>query len=215
MIKVRKAVPAGVVAVALAGGLLVGCGGAGGDPLAAPTVTAAVKAPAPGKGFEMVEVPDFGFAIAVPKTWRQAPLDPAKVRPFVEANPQFGLDPDKPLATQFQAYATDGSGANVNVLVNPVGRADLDDLQRDYTAQIAESVPGTEVKLERIRISGREGLRGTYQLQLKGPTGPRPTTTLQYIVIGEGRVYIATVSLIGRSPATRLAEKIGRSLFLL
>jgi hypothetical protein len=162
-----------------------------------------------------VEVPEHGFAIAVPKTWRQAPLDPAKVRPFLEANPQYGLDPDNPLATQFQAYATDGSGANVNVLVNPIGGADLDELQRDYTAQIAESVPGTEVKLERIRISGREGLRGTYQLELKGPTGPRPTTTLQYVVIGEGRVYIATVSLIGRSPATRLAEKIGRSLFLL
>lgn len=203
-------------AVVLSGVLLAGCGDAGGDPLAAPTTrAAAVLPPAPGKGFRLVEVAEYGFAIAVPRSWRQAPLDSAKVRPLLEANTEYGLDPDAPPSTQFQAYATDGSGTNLNVLVNPIGGADLEDLQRDYAAQLARSLPGTNVELERIRIGGRDGLRGTYQLQLEGPNGPRPTTTVQYVVIGDRRVYIATVSLIGRNPATRLADKIGRSLFLM
>lgn len=204
-----------VAAVVLSAALVVGCGGGGGDPLAAPTApVAALEPPVPGKGFRLVEMPEYGFAIAVPRTWRDEPLDPTAVGQLQRANPQYDDDAGT-LVTQFEAYAADGSGTNVNVVVNPVGGASLEDLQRDYAAQIAESLPGTKVEFEQIRISGRDGLRGTYQLEIKGPAGPRPTTAVQYVVIGDRRVYIATVSLVGREPATRLAEKIGRSLFLM
>lgn len=199
----------------LTGALLAGCGGAGEDPLPVPAArSVAPTPPVPGTGFRLVEVPEYGFAIAVPKTWRAAPLDPAQVEPLRRANPQYDSDADS-LATQLEAYAADGSGTNVNVLVSAVDATTLEELQRDYTARIEEALPGTRVEFEPIRISGRDGLRGTYQLQLKGPAGPRPTTTVQYVVLADRRVYIATVSLVGRKPATRLADKIGRSLFLL
>jgi hypothetical protein len=200
-------------AVLLSVGLLAGCGDD--KPVAAgPTPTVAPPPAAP-KGYRLVKVRDHGFAIAVPATWTRAPVEPAKLREALKSNPGLPLNPDHLPPIQLMAYPPDGSGTNVNVIATSALGISLAELEKQYPEQVKPLKP-QNLAIVRAETPAGETLRVSYGTTVSTAQGGKLTSkVVQYILIRNNAVFIATISQVVPNVSETLADKIGRTLYAL
>lgn len=211
----RAGLPASVF---LAAALLTACGGGdeGGSGAAAPPAPAAEQSANVPDGYRVVAVAEAGFSLAVPREWKNLPLDAVDLKEFIESNPEFGLDPNKPPQTSFQAYSPDQSGTNVNVLKTTAGGASLSDLESGLAEVLVSQLKATEVTVTSTEIAAGKAIRTSFRYPVQKPSGGTIIVrSVQHIVIADDVQYVLTVSLFGSGVSTAVADTIGGTLRLL
>jgi hypothetical protein len=199
---------------------LAGCGSSDDkDTTATPTSAPAPTAPqlAAPAGFTVISDPASKFAIAVPETWTQLPLDAATFDSVAEAlrtqNPQLAqtLQQAKSMVGSggkvFALDPADNGATNVNLIVTPAqGITDLDEVAKQATSELGQ-VGATGITQERTTLAGGDAVKAKFTLNVNTPDGPKQVQETQYYVIRNDTAYILT--LVGEGPAT---EAIAQSL---
>lgn len=151
------------------------------------------------------------FSLALPPTWRQIDMDPAKLDESLaklsEVNPAmgaaltpqiqslvasgvkfFGLDPDVELAKT-------GFATNLSAIVDKIGpKVDFEASLRANVAQIeAVDVVVKPVQQTRLKIGGRDAARLRYEMVLN-PEAEFKVVTTQYLFVAGGHSIIFTFS---------------------
>lgn len=104
----------------------------------------------------------------------------------------------------------------MNVVVNPSQGTGIGDLEKEYVKALTSGLKAADVAATRVQIPGGEALRGTYRAPFKDGSGNTVTVTaIQYVLIKDDTQYILTVSTFGSGGSARIADKIGRTLYLL
>lgn len=189
-----------VVVTVMAG--LVACGSGGDDE----EPRRALEKNAP-PGATVVSDDGIGFAVAVPTSWKQLPLELSAFDQEAEslkaANSRVGtglVQLKGAVRSGANVAAIDpGTGATVNLIA--LGAADdkFDKTVDQIVAQL-QANGATDVRRQEATVDGIPGARLQFRQRLPGETGAVEVTTNQVIVRRRSRDFILTVS--GDTPET-------------
>ena len=195
-----------VTAVAIVA--LVACGSDDEKPAARPLDAVAVP------GFTVVSDANLGFAMSLPESWRQLPLD---VGSFDAAADELRKESDKvgPALTQLKSVVRGGAnvaavdpatGSTVNLIVLPAD-SEPDEIATQAAVQL-RSTGATELQREDVTVDGEPAVRQRFRLPFPSDAGGVvDLRESQYYVVRRGKAYILT--LVGDSPdLERIAESL-------
>jgi hypothetical protein len=178
---------------------LVACGSDEDEPSARPLDSA------PLPGFTVVSDANAGFAISVPESWRQMPLD---VGSFDAAADQVRRESDKvgSALTQLKSVVRNGAnaaavdpatGSTVNLIVLPAD-SEPDEIATQAAIQL-RGTGATDIQKENVTVDGVSAVRQRFMLPFPNDGGGVVhLRESQYYVVRRGKAYILT--LVGESP---------------
>ena len=168
----------------------------------------------PPPGFTVVSDANAGFALAVPDSWRQMPLD---VGSFDAAADEVRSQSDRvgPALTQLKsvvrgganvAAVDPGTGSTVNLIVLPAD-SEPDEIATQAAVQL-RSTGATELQKEEVTVDGEPAVRQRFRLPFPDDAGGVvELRESQYYVVRRGKAYILT--LVGDSPdLDRIAQSL-------
>ncbi len=156
-------------------------------------------------GFTVVSDANAGFAVSVPETWRQMPLD---VGSFDAAADKVRQESDKvgPALTQLKSVVRNGAnaavvdpatGSTVNLIVLPAD-SEPDEIATQAAIQL-RGTGATELQKEEVTVDGVSAVRQRFLLPFPNDAGGVvQLRESQYYVVRRGKAYILT--LVGESP---------------
>lgn len=161
----------------------------------------------PPQGATMVSDDGVGFAVAIPTSWKQLPLDLAAFDQEAEA---LKASSDKVGTGLVQlkgavrggalvAAIDPGTGATANVIVLEAAVDKFDKTVEQITGQLGAN-GATNIKQQDAVVDGLAGVRLQFRQRLPGEVGAVEVNTTQVIVRRHNRDFILTVS--GDSPDT-------------
>ena len=154
--------------------------------------------------FTVVADPAAGFAISIPTSWRQLPLD---VGSFDAAADRLRKESDKvgPALTQLKSVVRSGAylaavdldtGSTVNLIVLP-SEDEPDEIATQAAIQLRGS-GATELQKEPVTVDGVPAVRQRFRLPFPGDAGNVELRESQYYVVRRGKAFILTA--VGDSP---------------
>ncbi len=156
-------------------------------------------------GFTVVSDANAGFAVSVPESWRQMPLD---VGSFDPAADQVRRESDKvgPALTQLKSVVRNGAnvavvdpatGSTVNLIVLPAD-SEPDEIATQAAVQL-RGTGATGLQKEGVTVDGAPAVRQRFRLPFPSDGGGVvDLRESQYYVVRRGKAYILT--LVGDSP---------------
>ncbi|HEV3400438.1 MAG TPA: hypothetical protein VG078_01350 [Acidimicrobiales bacterium] len=156
-------------------------------------------------GFTVVSDANAGFAVSVPESWRQLPLD---VGSFDAAADKVRQESDRvgPALTQLKSVVRNGAnaavvdpatGSTVNLIVLPAD-SEPDEIATQAAIQL-RGTGATELQKEEVTVDGVSAVRQRFLLPFPSEAGGVvQLRESQYYVVRRGKAYILT--LVGESP---------------
>ncbi len=165
-------------------------------------------------GFTVVTDTNAGFALALPDSWRQMPLD---IGSFDAAADELRNQSDKvgTALTQLKSVVRSGAnvaavdpatGSTVNLIVLPAD-SKPDEIAAQAAVQL-RNTGATELQRQEVTVDGEPGVRQRFRLPFPDEAGGVvELRESQYYVVRRGKAYILT--LVGDSPdLDRIAESL-------
>jgi hypothetical protein len=156
-------------------------------------------------GFIVVSDNNAGFAISLPESWRQLPLD---VGSFDATADQIRKESDKVATALTQlksvvrnganvAAVDTGTGSTVNLIVLPAD-SKPDEIAKQAAIQLRGS-GATELKTDKVTVDGVAAVRQRFMLPFPSEAGGVvQLREVQYYAVRRGNAYLLT--LVGESP---------------
>lgn len=203
---------AGLLALAL--GLLVGCGLPGQATRPAPATSAdssaavvqASFAPGVPDGWDLYEEADDGFAIALPPEYDRIDTDEATLTAFLDTLKQQNPDEAETLDREFRGFldsgapklwafdqTTENTGSNVLVIKEPLSRALTLDQYVQVTLRQLDNVAEVIRPIQQQRVTLAAGEAVELRYDQRGDTaGDASDTTVQYLVVDGRTAFVLT-----------------------
>lgn len=167
-------------------------------------------------GFTVVSDDKAGFAISLPESWRQLPLDVGSFDAAAdqirkesdgESNGESDGESDKvgTALTQLKSVVRNGAnvaavdtatGSTVNLIVLPAD-SEPDEIAKQAAIQLRGS-GATDVQTERVTVDGVPAVRQRFMLPFPSDAGVVQLREVQYYAVRRGNAYLLT--LVGESP---------------